>query len=187
MYKQCKTKQSAARQRNLEQQLLQMMASQRYEDISVSDLCRRVGIPRKSFYRYFASKDGALHGLLDHILLEYALSRPREKGERTLRKEMERFFQFWLRNKKLLDALKRSNLSGILMERAVVLALARDTGSSGLTEEERRLRITFVACGLMSTVLSWHGEGFLRSPAELSAAAEQLLSQPLVLSVNWIL
>ena len=191
MYKQCKRSQSAARQRIMEQELLQMMLIQRYEDISVSDLCRRIGIPRKSFYRYFASKDGALHSLLDHILLAYALSRQPGDGERKLRKEMEQFFQFWLRNKKLLDALKRSNLSGILMERAVVLALARvDGGNSILPEEERqlrRLRITFVACGLMSTVLSWHGEGFLRSPAELSAATEQLLSQPLVLSVNWIL
>ena len=41
------------------------------EEISVSDLCDRLNIPRKSFYRYFSSKDGALFALLDHTLMEF--------------------------------------------------------------------------------------------------------------------
>ena len=186
MYKQCKTEQSAARQRSLERELLQMMVIQRYEDISVSDLCQRMEIPRKSFYRYFASKDGALHGLLDHTLLEYFQHHRDElkKGERKLRKELEQFFKFWLQNRKLLDALRRSDLSGVLMERAIILAFAQDSGTNiGVAEEERQLRrqsITFVICGLMSTVLSWHSEGFAQSPAEMASVAEQLLTQPLL-------
>ena len=39
MYKLCKTEQSAARQRELEEGLLKAMQNTRYEDISVSDLC----------------------------------------------------------------------------------------------------------------------------------------------------
>ena len=49
-----------------EQGLLAMMEHRSFEEISVSDLCERMGIPRKSFYRYFSSKDGALMALLDH-------------------------------------------------------------------------------------------------------------------------
>ena len=71
MYKLCKTEQSAARQRQLEQGLLQAMQTQRYEDISISDLCDRMGIPRKSFYRYFSGKEGALAALIDHTLMEF--------------------------------------------------------------------------------------------------------------------
>ena len=73
MYKLCKTEQSAARQRQLEQGLLQVMSTSRYEDINVSGLCQKMGIPRKSFYRYFSSKDGALHALIDHTLMEYGI------------------------------------------------------------------------------------------------------------------
>ena len=61
MYKLCKTEQSAARQRELEQSLAAMMLVRRYEDISVSEFCSYAGIPRKAFYRYFSSKDGALY------------------------------------------------------------------------------------------------------------------------------
>ena len=71
MYKQCRTEQSASRQRHLEQGLLQMMLKRQFEEISVSDLCEEIGVPRKAFYRYFSGKDGALHALIDHTLLEY--------------------------------------------------------------------------------------------------------------------
>ena len=70
MYKLCKTEYSVRRQRQIEEALLETMETSRYEDISVSDLCARLGIPRKSFYRYFSSKDGALFALIDHRLLK---------------------------------------------------------------------------------------------------------------------
>ena len=71
MYKLCKTEQSAQRQRMLEQGLLKAMLTQHFDEISVSDLCDEIGIPRKSFYRYFSGKDGALYALIDHTLLTY--------------------------------------------------------------------------------------------------------------------
>ena len=51
MYKLCKTEQSARRQRELEQGLLAAMSTHQYEEITVSDLCDQMNIPRKSFYR----------------------------------------------------------------------------------------------------------------------------------------
>ena len=69
MYKMCKTEQSAARQRELEEGLLNIMLSRHYDEISVSELCDQLNVPRKSFYRYFSGKDGALHALIDHTLL----------------------------------------------------------------------------------------------------------------------
>ena len=74
MYKICQTEQSIRRQRELEAGLLKMLQKRRYEDISVSDLCGELQIPRKSFYRYFSNKDGALMALLDHTLMEFEQS-----------------------------------------------------------------------------------------------------------------
>ena len=71
MYKLCKTEQSAARQRLLEEGLLRAISQHRYDELSVSDLCSQMNIPRKSFYRYFSSKEGALHALLDHTLMSF--------------------------------------------------------------------------------------------------------------------
>ena len=185
MYKLCKTEQSAARQRELEQGLLEAMSDTRYEDISISDLCQRLQIPRKSFYRYFSGKDGALHALIDHTLLEFeSFQWPHvQNSRRSYRREMERFFQFWKEKKPLLDALTRSGLSGVLIERAIQQALD-DAGISRhyMTQHEPELRghaAMFGVCGLMSMVVAWHHDNYPHSPKQMAQIAEKLVTEPL--------
>lgn len=181
MYKLCKTEQSAARQRQLEEGLLLAMSTRQYETISVSDLCDQLGIPRKSFYRYFSGKDGALHALIDHTLLEFEeFAIPSSPGEkRSSSTDLERFFSFWLHQKPLLDALQRSNLSGELVVRSVEHALG-DVGFLHHEEKSaRRYATTFGVCGLMSMVLDWHHGGYEISPGQMASVAVQLLTEPL--------
>jgi len=185
MYKLCKTDQSARRQRELELGLLGMMKAQRYEEISISELCAGLQVPRKTFYRYFDSKDGCLFGLIDHTLLSYEgfnyayLS----SGKRTLQRELEQFFLFWYDNKELLDVLRASGLSGMLIERAISFALTDTVMPRRFLpddSETMKKHITmFGVCGLLSMVLSWHEGGFSESAAELSAIAARLLGKPL--------
>lgn len=185
MYKLCKTEQSAARQRELEEGLLKAMQNTRYEDLSVSDLCDQLQIPRKSFYRYFTSKDGALQALLDHTLMEFEqFTIAYERGHiRTVRLDLESFFQFWLDRRNLLDALARSGIIGMLIERAIVFALTDDILPKrflpGDSPEMQRQVTMFSVCGLMSMVLSWHTENFTQPVSEMARMAARMLSQPL--------
>ena len=187
MYKFCKTEQSSQRQRELEQGLLAMMAYQRFEEISVSDLCDRMGIPRKSFYRYFSSKDGALHALLDHTIMEFYDTGSIE-GLRggTPTGDLERFFLFWKNHKKMLEAVLRSNLSGMLVERAVSLAKQEELMPGYVREWEDMMKdvaMSFVVCGLMSMVLQWHKEGYRIPTEQMAKAAVTMLSRPLIPSI----
>lgn len=185
MYKLCKTEQSAARQRELESGLLKIMQTTRYEDILVSDLCDQLQIPRKSFYRYFTSKDGALQALLDHTLMEFeAYTVSYQRGHvRTIHLDLESFFQFWLVHKNLLDALARSGITGMLIERAIAFALTDDIlprrflPNDGL-EMQRHITM-FTVCGLMSLVLSWYTDSFAKPASEMARMAVRMLGQPL--------
>lgn len=184
MYKLCRTEQSFARQRQLELGLLDAMKHRRFDEISVSDLCEYLGIPRKSFYRYFSSKDGALFALLDHTLMEFYDGTPMEgmRGNTPLI-DLERFFSFWYAHKDLLDALQRSSLSGMLVERAT--ALVRDeqlmaTYMSNWDQFLQNIAISFAVCGLMSMVFQWYVEGFQIEPKDMANAATTLLTRPLV-------
>ena len=185
MYKQCKTAQSAARQRQLEMGLLQSMSVRNFEEISVSELCQRLQIPRKSFYRYFDSKDGALWALLDHTLQDYDtfVPEPGKTASKVNREELYRFFAFWQHQKKLLDALQRSGLSGVLIERTIRHALSRRIMHGRFLPEdspEMQKQVTvFSICGLMSMVLTWHHSGYPQTAAEMAAVAARLLSRPL--------
>lgn len=185
MYKLCKTEQSAARQNALEQGLLQCMLLKHYDEISVSDLCDTMEVPRKSFYRYFSGKDGALHALIDHTLMGFeGFTLPYRRGEnRTLMSELEGFFEFWVVHKPLLDALARSSMSGILIERAITHALSETVMPKRFlprdTKDMQKHITMFGVCGLMSMVLTWHHEGYVQSPQEMARVAARLLGQPL--------
>lgn len=186
MYKLCKTEQSATRQRQLEEGLLAAMKVKRYEEISISDLCEQMQIPRKSFYRYFSSKDGALHALLDHTLLDFEQQTGILSGAglRDAHADLKHFFDFWLKNKSLLDALERSGISGILVQRAINQAQNEfQTPRYPPTPEMKAVQshaITFTICGLMSMVTRWHRGGCAESTAEMAQIATLMLTRPLV-------
>ena len=184
MYKLCKTEQSAARQRQLEQGLLQAMYTQDYEDISISDLCDRMGVPRKSFYRYFSNKDGALFALLDHTLMEFEqTSGATASGNSGAIGDLERFFRFWHDRKELLMALQRSRLSGLLVERATYHALHERLMPAYLLEKDKAIQqmsLTFAICGLLSMVLAWHNDNYRETPSRMAKIATAMLTQPLV-------
>lgn len=185
MYKLCKSEQSAARQRQLEQGLLKAMLTQQYEDISISDLCDQMGIPRKSFYRYFSNKDGALFALLDHTLMEFEQSsavHTVRSGSKAIG-DLERFFQFWYDHKDLMDALMRNRLSGMLVERATNHALHEHMMPRYLLNKDaaiQQMALTFAICGLLSMVIQWHQNGYQEPADQMAYIATMMLTKPLV-------
>lgn len=184
MYKICQTERSIKRQRELEKGLLQLMQIRRYEEITVSELCAHLQIPRKTFYRYFSDKDGAFYALLDHMLedfFEKPLSEEKVRG--TAIGDLDLFFSFWYENRAFLDALQRSGLSGILVERANTFALREGylpKQFKSIPTQIQGLALTFAVCGLMSMVLRWHHEDFLLTPEEMTKLAVNLLINPLI-------
>lgn len=184
MYKLCKTEQSANRQRQLEIGLLEAMGSHHYDEITVSDLCERMQIPRKSFYRYFSGKDGALHALIDHTLLEYegvfGLS---QSAGGAAAVQLEHYFVFWKDHRQLLDALARSGLSGVLIERSISHALNDPSISQHFKSVQEPQAVshaaTFAVCGLMSMMLNWHHSGYAMTPKQMANIAVRILTRPL--------
>ena len=184
MYKICRSEQSFQRQRELEKGLLQLMLKRNYEDISVSDLCDYMQIPRKSFYRYFSNKDGALYALIDHTLADFfEMPTAQNKTRGTALGDLDLYFVFWHENRTLLDALQYSSLSGILVERANRFALLEGhlpRQFKALHPNIQSIAMAFSVCGLMSMVLSWHSSGFAVSPDEMTKLAVNILTNPLL-------
>lgn len=185
MYKLCKTERSAARQREIELALLDLMTKRRFEDITVSELCDYANVPRKAFYRYFDSKDGALRALIEHSMSAFGTSTPTldDKRPRSLTREIAQFFIFWKEQRTLLSALERSGLFSLLIDAAIDFPI-RDVISLSrfLPEDSENMRhsiFKFAICGLMFTMLSWYKSGFAESPHEMARTSCRMLSQPL--------
>lgn len=192
MYKLCKSEQAARRQRELEKGLLQVMSTTPFAEISVSDLCQQLGIPRKSFYRYFSCKDGALQALIDHTLTEYEEFRSgRYCAERNLLWDLETYFLFWQEKKPLLDVLAKNGISGMLFERSLQYAAAESVVPSRLLSSDlqriRRHATSFAVSGLLTMMLDWYRGGYQETPAQLAAIAAQLITRPLFPNMDELL
>lgn len=185
MYKICKTEQSAARQRELEQFLLKEMLVKHFDDITISDLCDGIGIPRKAFYRYFSGKRGALHALIDHTLIDFDQMTlvAGQSRDVTQRQYLELYFRFWWDQKKLLDAIERSDLWQELMCRTVDYAQTELDRSHRFLpkdqQDEGAYLTRFTVYGMVGVVQSWYRQNFLQSAEYMAGMTVKYLSQAL--------
>lgn len=181
MYKLCTTEAAAARQRSLEEQLQRLLNAQEYRRIHVSDLCRAARVPRKTFYRYFSDMDGALYALLDHAMLELnwnPLQWLREDQE-NLRRELEALFLRCLEHRDLLDALVRSNLETVLLERALIFAFHGPQQVPFLFRHDLTKPEEMAVCCMVYALLNWQRTDYRKSASQIAGELTDLLVNPL--------
>ncbi len=177
MYKICHTEESSQRQRSLERGLLEALSGKPYEKITLTELCRQLNVPRKTFYRYFPTKEDCLLALIDHTLSDCNdIALMGWDGSTALDEQVQlRFFHYWLEHKQFLDIIKENDLQNLLLARTTVIVDRmkenRNTDSFARNQVEY-----FIAHGLMSTVLRWHHFGFQSSPEEMASVFGHLLT-----------
>ncbi len=176
MYKTCHTEESARRQRELEQGLLDMLHNQPYDKITLTELCRQLNIPRKTFYRYFPTKDDCLVALIDHTLSDcndLALKGWTESRELDQTVQL-RFFRFWRERSGILDVIRDNGLRYLLLDRTTVMIdrMKANTDAQSFARDQVEY---FIGYGLMTMVLRWHHYGFRSSPEEMAEVFGTLL------------
>ena len=175
MYRKCATDISVQHQHQVTDALLALMRKMPFEDISVTQLCQSAGITRRVFYHLFSSKQGALHAMVDHRILDIESYRPELSGDAL------RFFLYWQEQKGFLDALAENNMSGLLLERMITSVLQEDHELSywlrrkGWGDYQKEI-IIYSLSGLMGLVYTWYAEGYKKSPEEMAALLEQMMS-----------
>ncbi len=185
MYKLCKTEQSAKRQREIENALLDMMSKKSYTEISITELCEKLCMPRKTFYRYFDSKDDTLYALIEHTMTEYQdfAAAPSKDGIRTLMGEIENYYRFWICHKPLLDALYKNNMLEKIIDVSMnfpvndMVSLQKFLPDD--SEWAREKIFKFAVCGLCFQMIDWYRGGFKISISDMARISCRTLSKPL--------
>ena len=181
MYTLCVTEKTAQQQQIFEQTFLQMMMESHYDEITISDLCRRSGLSRKIFYRLYEKKADILYSMIDRAMIECDFYTPDESVGPG---ELHRFFAFWQTQKDLLDALLKHQNSSMLTDRAIRFAM-REIGSPvrkfGLDEDQGRYEtVVFYLSGIFSVLLVWYAQDYKQSIDELASLMMDLLTTPAI-------
>ncbi|MBQ7001847.1 MAG: TetR/AcrR family transcriptional regulator [Oscillospiraceae bacterium] len=177
MYTLCTTEKTALQQWQFEQAFLEYSLEVPYDDITISELCRRAGLSRKIFYRLFDRKADVLYALLDHTMLDAAGYTPDPSVGPG---ELHRFLAFWRSQKPLLDVLQMNRSSSMLTE-AAIRHMKREnskflhcfgTDEAGYGREI----LLFYVSGIFSLLLDWHQQDFSASIDQMADALMYLLS-----------
>ena len=181
MYKHCNTEESAQRQRQLEQCLLELMADTPYVSITIGQICQKVGISRKSFYRYFDSKEGCLHALLDHVIMDgssYYIANSNDNY--TDLSFCVRVFEYWQQQTPLLDALEKNGQSMQLPQRMVRHILTEEPDYArymGIAPNDVVEHVVYMVSGVIGMVLAWHHEYYQKTASQMGAILYQLIQR----------
>jgi AcrR family transcriptional regulator len=183
MLKECKTERSSARQRLIEDALFDMMRRRSYDEITVTDLCEQLAMPRKAFYRYFDSKDSALVGLVVRFLSSYAEKNAAVEGQpRSLYREMENYFSFWQGNREMLEVLDKNGKLSLIIEISLNFPIDKIISLRRLLpDEEDGMRLNvyrFAIGGLISIMIDWFREKFATPKGEMARLAVRILTKP---------
>jgi len=177
MYKHCNTEESARRQRQLEQCLLELMNEQPFGQITIGQICQQADISRKSFYRYFDSKESCLHALLDHTIMDGSTYYLSGGDEEDLVSFCTRIFEYWHRQTPLLDALERDRESLQILQRMVRYILEEEPEYArymGIGKDNLLEHIVFTVGGVMGLILTWHHDGYQKSAEEMGRILSQI-------------
>lgn len=181
MYKHCTTEESVRRQRQLGQCLLALMSDIPYSDITIGNICEQAGLSRKSFYRYFDSKDSCLFALLDHTIMDgssYYI--PDSQTPQDDLSVCIRIFEYWQQQAPLLSALEKNGQTLHLLQRMVRYILEEEpeyASHMGISQDFLMEHIVYTVGGLMGLVITWHHGGFQKTTAQMGNMLYRLTQQ----------
>ena len=137
-----------------------------YNKITISSICRRINIARKSFYRHFRSKQDCLLAVIDdHLVFSY---KEAEQGG------IQQYFWYWSQHRDFLRRLKVNDLYPILVEQAVKFVYQSNP------ESNDAYRIRFIVTGVFYVILHWVDKGCRETPAYLEDTLRQFLTIPFI-------
>ena len=179
MAKICISEKTASRQRWIEDGLLELMLENKFEQITVAELCRHLSLARRSFYRYFTDIDDVLDSLMNHAFQDMAAPNSGLSIQ-----ELECNYRFWYQHKLLLTALANSGMTAKITEYAMKYAdeeaLKKYLVSYDLGMDISRESNLFVVTGMASLLISWHEEGYQKTPEQMAQIAYRMLSAPIL-------
>ena len=183
MYKECKSPRTRQRSQHMARTLIHMMQREHFSSITISALCAEAQVPRKSFYRYFETKEDVFHLLVDTLLsecIEYCSLGP--LSEVTVNEDrLTLCFRFWLDHRQVFDAAQKSDMLSDVFSRMVHYYEIRFLSTDIAHESpDSMIRLLFSVSGMMSIILQWYSQNFRQSPEEMARLTMALLRQPLV-------
>ncbi|WP_269056628.1 TetR/AcrR family transcriptional regulator, partial [Paenibacillus tundrae] len=150
--------------------LIELLQEKPYSAITITEMCDKAGLVRKTFYRNFTSKESVLVEIIDLMFqdfFEYISDQNLGPHEMPLA-----YFTFWEKHNVFLHILIENQLFGLLNDQYVLYLEAMEhiigTKHEYHSEIEKDYMRTMVAAGLWSILKKWIIRGCTESKEEMA-------------------
>lgn len=159
--------------------LFDLMKKYSYDSITISQLCRKADLSRRTFYRLFHSKEDVLDAKLHLLILEFLTSLPQEHplGYMDM---ADSYFKFCYQHKEYLLILKHCNLLHTIFSKlqASIPEICKQiprTDNEVCHSHALPLINAFGLGGLNTMLLEWITHDMSESPSEMTQALHLFL------------
>ncbi|MCD8021860.1 MAG: TetR/AcrR family transcriptional regulator [Lachnospiraceae bacterium] len=154
--------------------LIMLMEQKEYKYISVTDIARKAGVSRMTYYRTYSSKEDILVQHFDKIA--HAMI---DSANGSARLALVSFFSYFCEHEKLTELLEGADLMNLLKECFAVFTdylyktmhpKARESAVSAYAAQ-------FEAGGVFSVLIGWLKGGAVESPEEMANITLKILGR----------
>ncbi|MCD7955225.1 MAG: TetR/AcrR family transcriptional regulator [Lachnospiraceae bacterium] len=150
-----------------------LMEQKEYKYISVTDIARKAGVSRMTYYRNYSSKDDIL---IQHFrkISQQLLMEAKEDIEQSL----VSFFTYFQKYEKLARVLTQVDLMTLVVKcfSGFTDYLYKSLHPDLMNTTRARYAECYEAGGLFSILIGWLSEGVVESPKEMSEIALSILA-----------
>ena len=183
MYKQCKSSQSVQRQEHIADCLRELIREKAYDEISITELCQKAGVPRNTFYRYFANKESVLKYLFDHSmysLLEKVMNTYHESQELELVDYIARWLRYYRENDALWNIFQESRHHLLFGQLIWFYGKLSDPVYKLDFNNQRTKHMIFLAYGIQGILDVWKHLGYEQNENDLALQIYNVLKTPMI-------
>lgn len=172
----------AVTKRMLQEALLSLLAQKYINEISVSELCRKAGINRATFYRHYNTPNDILSAMgqtyADHLMAiqeEYC-------GPRDTLVILEESCRYLYAQRDVLRILLRNGMNDSAAAQAFAeifrqSAVSHVVNLAGMDKTAQKLVVTYLSNGCFSLLKQWLMEDIRKSPQEIATLLHTIFSR----------
>lgn len=176
--------QNLQKKKEIENGLLELMQRVPFQQITVTDLARHMGMSRKSFYHYFSNREACLESLMDRMIQEAALHvATTSRGFSIAPADFVINLEYWRMQQPFLNAVAQNQLHDVFLERHIRFVKDNRVLYSLLTLPDAEFDedvLHFYASGHLSILMRWLHRDFTPPAEEMACKYLRLLCTPLI-------
>jgi AcrR family transcriptional regulator len=157
--------------------LMILMEKKDFSELTITEVTKKAGVSRMSFYRHYAILEDVITNYLDELFEDY--SKQVIKTENNYEKESIRlFFAYFRTHSRLVTNLIRSNLSHLILERCIgfFYTLSKNfVCSNSHLPLWKKYNIEFAAGGIYRILIVWVKSGLLENDEEMADICYSLM------------